>query len=118
MAVIEPAIPAPIHIEAAADSIRIFRDTLLEAGYRHANAAGELVSKDGTTWVGTSYVYGEFSIHAWRRPRGHGEIGERRYVMRVRADHNPAAVVALAKRLAKWAETSDKWPPKGMEATR
>lgn len=108
-------------IEDAAQTIKLFREVLIGAGYRHANAAGELVSQDDTTWVGTSYVYGEFSIHAWRRPRGHGEIGEVRNVLRVRASHRPDQVAALARRLARWAKHPPKngiWPPKEMEAIR
>lgn len=110
--------PPVMTIEDAAQSIKLFREVLMGAGYLHANAAGELVSQDGTTWINTSYVHGEFSIYAWRRPRGHGEVGEHRDVMRVRASHRPDEVAALARRLARWAKKPPKnvtWPLRGLE---
>ena len=107
--------------EAVARAVMQLRETLMSAGFRHANGAGELVSKDDTTWVSTCYTMGEYSIYAWRRPRGHGEIGEVRSVLRVTAVTDLTEVDALARRLKLWARRPRKnavWPPKGMGSVR
>lgn len=104
-------------IEHVAQAIKAFREQMLDAGFVHANETGEMVSADGTTWIGTMYVYGEYSIYAWRRPRGYGEIAEQRHVLRVRADHDTAVVQELGKRLARWAKKAPRntaWPVKGL----
>lgn len=106
---------------AVIDAVKQFREVLLGAGFRHANGAGELVSKDNTTWVSTCYTRGEYSIYGWRRERGYGEIGEQRQVLRVTAVTDLAEVDALARRLKLWANRPRKnavWPPKGLGATR
>lgn len=102
---------------AIASAVQALRQTLLDAGYRHANAVGELVSRDDTTWVATTYTMGEYSVYAWRRPSGHGELGEVRYVVRITASTDLTNVDALARRLRMWANRPRKgaaWPPKGL----
>lgn len=104
-------------METIAGAIRDMRDALLRAGYRHANSAGELVSADDTTWIGTSYVYGEYSVYAWRRPRGYGEIGEVRHVMRVHGSKDLPRLQELGRRLARWAKkppAGTNWPVRGL----
>lgn len=109
---------AALHLmDEAAAAVKEFRQTLIDAGFRHANAAGELVSADDTTWVGTCYAYGEYTIYAWRRPRGIGERGEKRQKMQVFPHTDFAVVEALGKRLARWAKKPRKnatWPPEGL----
>lgn len=107
--------------DAAMGLVRQLREDLLDAGYRHANAAGEIVSEDGTTWVSTTYTHGEYSVYAWRRPRGHGELGEHRVVMRVTPITEPKDVTALTNRLKLWAKRPRRgaqWPPRGMGEVR
>lgn len=107
--------------EAVIQAVKQLRETLLGAGFRHANGAGELVSKDNTTWVGTCYTMGEYSIYAWRRPRGHGEIAEERFVLRATVATDPAEIDKLANRLKLWAHRPRKnavWPPKGLGPVR
>lgn len=106
---------------AAVDAIRDMREELLRAGFRHANGAGELVSADDTTWVSTTYTHGEYSVYAWRRPRGYGEIAEQRWVMRVFPHTDPADVKALTTRLKRWAKRPPKngrWPLVGLATVR
>lgn len=115
-----------------AESIKQFRQILLDAGFRHANGAGELVSKDNTTWVGTQYANKEYSIYAWRRPGGHSEIGEQRFVLRAlvgtydtdeggRMSEQLDRVQKLAARLARWAKKPPRgtgWPLSDLEPVR
>lgn len=107
-------------MNAAAELIRRFRQELLDAGFRHANGAGELVSKDDVTWVATSYTHGEYSIHVWFRPRGHGELHETRWVLRVHNGEKPAETDTLASVLvphAKKHQSRRVWPPRKVELT-
>lgn len=115
-----------------AESIKQFRQTLLDAGFRHANGAGELVSKDDTTWVGTQYANKEYSIYAWRRPTGHSELGEQRFVFRAlvgtydtdeggRKPEQLYRVAKLGTRLARWAKKPPRgtnWPLPDLEPVR
>lgn len=109
-------------LSPAAQVVKDFRQTLIDAGYRHANGAGELVSADDRTWVGTSYVHGMYIIHAWRRPHGHAEIGEKRWLYNVVDGHvHTDEVTAIANRLKKYAKQDQarlNWPPKLMTPVR
>ena len=103
------------------ENLRVLRETLLNAGYRHANKAGELVSADGTTWVGTTYTHGEYSLYAWRRPTGIGNATEPRFVIRVTPITNPSVLDDATKRLKLWAKKPRKnavWPPVGFSPVR
>lgn len=113
--------PEARSFEQTADLLRQARTRLLSAGYQHANEAGELVSQDGTTWVGTTYVHGEYSLYAWRRPRGHGEVAEVRSVLRIGRTTDEAVLDAVIKRLSTFAKKPRKdhiWPPRGMGLVR
>lgn len=99
--------------------VKQFREDMLKAGYCHANEPGDLVSQDGTTWISTTYTHGEYSIYAWRRESGHGELGEAgtRVCIRVTPRSDPAAVTKVAADLKRWARRPRKgaaWPPKSM----
>lgn len=121
----------PTDLEVA-EAIKQFRQTLLDAGFRHANGAGELVSEDNTTWIGTQYSHKEYSIYAWRRPRGYGEIAEKRFVFRAMVGtYDPEEggkkpeqldrVAKLATRLARWAKKPPgrtNWPLQDLEPVR
>lgn len=102
-------------------NLKQLREDLLLAGFRHANEAGELVSADGTTWVGTTYTHGEYSLYAWRRPGGIGNATEPRFVIRITPVTDPAVVADAAKRLKLWAKKPRKgavWPPVGFGPVR
>lgn len=107
-------------MEAAAKLIGQFRQELLDAGFKHANGAGELASQDDITWISTSYTHGEYSIHVWFRPRGHGEIGEHRYALRIHDGRRDFVVKALSGALVGYAhefQTERTWPPVGVGLT-
>lgn len=107
----------------AATAVRDLRELLLNAGYRHANGAGEIVSDDGTTWVSTTFTHGEYSVYAWRRPRGYGEVSEQRFVVRVTRATDPQVVADLAEQLKRWARGAPAdgditWPVSGLAPIR
>ena len=82
--------------------VRDLRAKLLEAGFGHANAVGELVSLDGTTWVSSGYSGGEYRIAMWRKPSGSG-VEQGRIRMRIHDGSKPELVDVVAKELSRWA---------------
>lgn len=60
------------NIAVVRDQVEVIRTRLTNAGWKPANAAGELQSPDNIVWWGAGYVHGEYTVHASYRPTGAG----------------------------------------------
>jgi hypothetical protein len=92
-------------VSHTASFVEAFRQRLIHAGFRHANAVGELVSDDNRTWVTTGFAGGEYRIAAFRRPRTYGNP-ERMVHFRVHAGTDSESMDVFGKALAEWGERS------------
>ena len=56
-----------------ADQVRIIQEKLRRAGWRTANAIGELITDDGILWFTATYTHGEYTVETSYRPTGAGK---------------------------------------------
>lgn len=96
--------------------IQQFRASLLDAGFVHANAVGELASELGTVWLSTGYGMGEFQVNTWLRPTGAG-VHERNVRLRVHRMPDRALLDQLVPLLTKMAGIDPNAQPQAFSRT-
>lgn len=88
-------------MEKVVAQAKLINDRLREAGWTPANSVGELATVDRKLWFSTTYVTGEYTLHASHREKG---FGVPRGNIRVRVtpalvDHHPELGETLAREL-------------------
>lgn len=88
-------------MDAVVAQVKLINQRLVEAGWTPANSVGELATVDRKLWFSSTYVTGEYTLHASHREKG---FGVPRGNIRVRVtpalvQHHPELGESLAREL-------------------
>ena len=107
-------------MDAVVAQVKLINQRLVEAGWTPANSVGELATVDRRLWFSSTYVTGEYTLHASHREKG---FGVPRGNIRVRVtpalvEHHPELGESLARELVAAGDAvrimgfgSMNWPP-------